>query len=92
MSGAGVSLAVPVVGRIPQPNQATPRGALLVDEAGNVAFTRPGGRFGVRAADGKVHIASERVCQTPVAIVPQAPQRLVVVCREGTLLFFGDPR
>jgi len=86
--GAGASTAMAVLGRVPQAQG--PRGAVATDTNGNVAFARPSGRFGVRAADGKVHIASERVCQTPTAIVPVADERVVVVCREGTLLFYGS--
>jgi hypothetical protein len=89
---AGAATPLAVLGRAAPPPQQTARGALATDERGDVAFARPAGRFGVRAADGTVRVASERVCQTPTAIVPLAPERLVVVCREGTLLFYGAPK
>lgn len=66
------------------------RTAPIVDKDGRVAFARPSGRFGVRATNGTV-TSTDRACNTPIAIVPQGPNQLLLACRDGTLVFFGEP-
>lgn len=78
--GRGVVAAPPV----------STRTVLLVDPDGRVAFARSGGRVGVRGADGTVRIAPERACATPTAILPMAKTSFAVVCREGTVILYGE--
>lgn len=67
----------------------TARTAPIVDKDGRVAFARPSGRFGVRGAKGTTS-TTDRACNTPIAIVPQADQQLLLACRDGTLIFYGE--
>lgn len=69
----------------------------VVDREGRVAFARSGGRFGLRGAGGdaaapaKLAFQTDRACTTPLAIVPVAASRLLLACREGTLILYaGD--
>jgi hypothetical protein len=70
--------------------QPSARLGTVVDRAGAVAFSRPQGRVGVRDTAGKVVVALERGCTTPLSITPTAPRKMLVACREGTLIMFGD--
>ena len=65
--------------------------ALVVDPEGRVAFARNSGKIGALSSDGAVHIASERQCARPVALLPSGKARFVVVCRSGSVALFGDP-
>jgi outer membrane protein assembly factor BamB len=62
----------------------------VVDRAGAVAFSRPQGRIGVRDTAGKIVVAVERGCTTPLSITPTAPRKMLAACREGTLIMLGD--
>lgn len=69
----------------------------VVDREGRVAFARSGGRFGLRGAGGdaavpaKIAFQTDRACTTPLALVPVAASRLLLACREGTLILYaGD--
>lgn len=70
--------------------QPLARLGVIVDQAGVVAFSRPQGRVGVRDTAGKLVIAADRGCTTPLSIIPTAPRQMLVACREGTLIFFGE--
>ncbi len=66
------------------------RALLLSDPDGRVAFARAGGKVGVRSPDGRVMIAPERGCTTPLALLPAGPGKMVLACREGGIVFYGD--
>lgn len=67
-----------------------PSPPLLADATGRVAFARAGGRVGVVAPEGDVTVVGERLCDTPLAIVPAAPRRVALACRDGSLWMLGD--
>ena len=67
-----------------------PSPPVVVDPVGRVAFVRFNGRAGVVAPDGRVDIASERVCAAPVAVVPGGEKRMLVACRDGGLWMYGE--
>lgn len=64
---------------------------LVADAYGRIAFARAGGRVGVVGPEGDVTVVGERLCDTPLALVPAAPRRMVLACRDGTLWMLGDP-
>ncbi|NUO47696.1 MAG: hypothetical protein HOV80_02440 [Polyangiaceae bacterium] len=66
------------------------RALLLADPEGRVAFARAGGKVGVRSPDGRVMIAPERGCTTPLALLPAGPGKMVLSCREGGIVFYGN--
>ncbi len=70
--------------------QAVARLGTVVDRAGAVAFSRPQGRIGVRDTAGKIVVAVERGCTTPLSITPTAPKKMLIACREGLLIMVGD--
>lgn len=82
-------LPPPRHGRIPM-NSFGFRPSPVVDDAGRVAFARPNGRFGIRNTDGKV-TTTDRACNTPLAIVPLSPGKLMLACRDGSLIFYEEP-
>jgi len=53
-------------------------------------FVRAGGRAGVVAPDGSVALAAERVCSAPVAVLPAGERRMLVACRDGTLVMLEE--
>jgi outer membrane protein assembly factor BamB len=73
-----------------------PSPPIVVDDSGRVAFVRSNGRLGVvtigedTGKPGRVEIASERVCATPVAILPAGDKRMLVACRDGALWMYGE--
>lgn len=67
-----------------------PSPPLVVDAQGRIAFARASGRVGVVGPDGSVSLAGERVCLTPVAVVPAGDKRLLLVCRDGGLWLYGE--
>ncbi|TKD02778.1 PQQ-binding-like beta-propeller repeat protein [Polyangium fumosum] len=71
------------------PADARSSPALLVDAEGRVAFARHNGRVGVARPDGNVALASERLCPAPVAMQPAGDDKLVVVCRDGSVWMLG---
>ncbi|NUP12441.1 MAG: hypothetical protein HOW73_40870 [Polyangiaceae bacterium] len=75
---------------MPMPNGSA-RVAPVVDGAGRVAFARQNGRFGVRDEQGKVN-ATDRGCSAPIAIVPVADGKVVLACRDGTLVTYQEAK
>jgi len=63
---------------------------VVVDREGRVGFVRAGGRAGVVAPDGSVALAAERVCSAPVAVLPAGERRMLVACRDGTLVMLEE--
>lgn len=62
----------------------------LTDNEGRTGFARVGGRIGIVAADGVVHLVPPPVCNSPAALAPAGPNRMVVGCRDGTILMIGE--
>ncbi|EYF04106.1 PQQ-like beta-propeller repeat protein [Chondromyces apiculatus] len=67
-----------------------PSPPVVLDGEGRVAFARAGGRAGVVQPDGSLALATERVCASPVAVLPGGARRMLVACRDGTLVMLGD--
>ncbi len=67
-----------------------PSPPLVVDPSGRVAFVRTGGRAGVVTPQGKVEVASERVCAQPIAVIPAGDKRLLIACKDGSLTMYGE--
>jgi outer membrane protein assembly factor BamB len=63
---------------------------LVTDAAGRVAFARVGGRVGVLSPDGTLAEIDQAHCAAPVALAPAGKGRLVVACRNGSVLMLGD--
>ncbi|MBL9020907.1 MAG: hypothetical protein JNL21_01855 [Myxococcales bacterium] len=76
---------------VPAPASST-RSVLLSDVEGRVAFARSGGKVGVRSPDGRVSIATERGCSSPVALLPLAKGKMVLACKEGAIIVYGEPQ
>jgi len=64
--------------------------AAVTDNDGFIAFARIGGRFGVVSPDGAVSLAVGRTCHSPAALAPAGAHRMVVACRDGAVLMFGE--
>jgi outer membrane protein assembly factor BamB len=62
----------------------------VTDAEGRVAFARFGGRIGVVASDGAVALVANPACNSPAALAPAGAKRMVVGCRDGTVLLIGD--
>jgi hypothetical protein len=69
---------------------ARPSPPVVVDQAGNVAFVRFGGRVGIVRPDGTVLVTSERLCNNPIGLQPAGDRKLVVACRDGTIWMLGS--
>ncbi len=67
-----------------------PSPPVVVDAWGRVAFVRGSGRAGVVSPEGHVEIASDRVCASPVAVLPAGDRRMLIVCHDGMLWMFGE--
>ncbi len=63
----------------------------LLDREGTVAFARPGGRLGL-IQGGKLSATTDRACSVPVFLTLIADNDLLVGCRDGTLIRFGEPK
>ncbi len=63
----------------------------LVDRDGQVAFARPGGRLGL-IERGKLSTTTDRACNVPVFLTLIGDKDLLVGCRDGTLIRFGEPK
>lgn len=85
------ALPVAIGGRAPPPQPPAHRTLLLADRDGRVAFARSGGKVGVRSPDGRVSIATERGCSSPVSLAPVADGKMVLACREGAIIVYGQP-
>jgi outer membrane protein assembly factor BamB len=62
----------------------------ITDDDGRVAFARVGGRIGVVAPDGSANLVANPGCSSPAALAPAGAKRLVVGCRDGTVVLVGD--
>ena len=62
----------------------------LTDGEGRIAFARVGGRVGIVGADGKVRMVTGSTCGSPAALAPAGPRRMVIGCRDGTVVMVGD--
>jgi len=72
------------------PIEFKPSPPLVVDPQGRIAFARSSGRVGVVGPDGAVSLAGERVCLTPVAVLPAGDRRMLLACRDGGLWLYGE--
>jgi len=72
------------------PADLKPSPPLVIDPSGRVAFVRPAGRAGLVTPEGKVEVVADRVCATPLAVLPGGEKRLLVACRDGLLLMYGE--
>jgi outer membrane protein assembly factor BamB len=63
---------------------------IVTDAAGRVGFARTGGRIGVVSPNGSVSAVDQTSCEVPVALAPAGNGRLVVACRDGSVLMFGE--
>jgi hypothetical protein len=64
--------------------------APITDHEGRTGFARVGGRLGVVLADGTLRAVVGPTCSSPAALSPAGPRRMVVGCRDGTILMLGD--
>ncbi|HMI83213.1 MAG TPA: hypothetical protein VK550_03915 [Polyangiaceae bacterium] len=64
----------------------------LTDAEGRIGFARVGGRVGVVAADGRMQLVVGSTCISPAALAPAGPRRMVVGCRDGTVVMIGESR
>jgi len=67
-----------------------PSPPVVVDSAGRVAFVRASGRAGVVSPEGHVEIAAERVCVSPVAVLPAGEKRMLIACHDGGLWMYAE--
>ncbi len=67
-----------------------PSPPIILDPQGRVGFLRANGRAGVVLPDGRVVVASERVCSAPIALQPAGEKRMVVACADGGLWMYGE--
>jgi hypothetical protein len=64
--------------------------APVTDDEGRVAFARVGDRIGVVGPDGAVSLVANPGCGSPAALAPAGARRIVVGCRDGTVIMIGD--
>jgi hypothetical protein len=62
----------------------------ITDREGRIAFARVGGRMGVVGANGTVRFVTGSTCGSPAALAPAGPRRMVIGCRDGTVVMVGD--
>jgi hypothetical protein len=62
----------------------------ITDADGRTAFARVGGRIGVVLPDGSVHLVPGATCASPAALAPGGARRMIVACRDGSLLMLGE--
>ncbi len=72
------------------PVEIKPSPAPMIDEEGQIAFVRASGRAGVISPRGALTLASERVCNSPIAALPAGQKRLLIACRDGGLWLYGE--
>ncbi len=63
--------------------------APIVDKSGDVAFVRPQRLALIRG--GRLDASTERVCASPASIALTSSSKLLVGCRDGSIVLFGDP-
>jgi hypothetical protein len=64
--------------------------AAVTDNDGFIAFARIGGKIGVISPEGAASLAVGRTCHSPAALAPAGVRRMVVACRDGAVLMFGE--
>jgi len=64
--------------------------APITDAEGRVAFARVGGKIGVVSPEGAVSMVRAPVCSSPAALAPAGSRKLVVACRDGTILMIAE--
>jgi hypothetical protein len=64
--------------------------APVTDSEGRTGFARVGGRIGIVTPDGGVQLVPAPACGSPAALAPAGPLRMVVGCRDGTILLIGE--
>jgi outer membrane protein assembly factor BamB len=69
---------------------AKPSPPLLIDPDGRIAFARSSGRAGVLSPGSAPVLAGEHLCASPLAILPAGNKRLLIACRDGGLLLYGE--
>jgi outer membrane protein assembly factor BamB len=84
--GGDAGALLPVFRRV----ELQPSPPLVVDPAGRVGFIRYSGRMGVVERDDQVEILDPRSCARPLALLPAGPGRVVVACRSGSLILWGE--
>ena len=62
----------------------------VTDDEGRTAFARVGGRAGIVASDGTINLLEGASCSSPSALAPAGPHRMVVGCRDGSILMIGE--
>jgi hypothetical protein len=62
----------------------------VTDPEGRIGFARVGGRVGIVSADGRVRMVTGSTCGSPAALSPAGPRRMVIGCRDGTVVMVGD--
>jgi hypothetical protein len=67
-----------------------PSPPVIVDDRGRVGFVRSGGRVGVATVEGAVSIASEKLCNAPIAVTAAGEKRMLASCRDGSLWMYGE--
>jgi hypothetical protein len=72
------------------PTELKPSPPVIVDPNGRIAFLRANGRAGMVAPSGRVEVLSERICATPVAVLPAGEKRVLIACRDGGLWMYGE--
>jgi hypothetical protein len=72
------------------PVEPKPSPALIVDPDGRIGFARANGRVGIVGPDGALALAGERVCVSPVGIVPAGEKRMLLACRDGGMWLYGE--
>ena len=61
------------------------------DEGGRIVFARILGRLGVVSSEGALHVVTDRVCGSPLSVLPAGPGRFMIACRDGAIAVYGDP-
>lgn len=72
------------------PIELKPSPPLIVDPTGSVGFARINGRVGVVGPEGSIALAGERVCGTPIGVVPAGNKRMLLACRDGGVWLYGE--
>jgi len=64
--------------------------APVTDDEGRTAFARVGGRMGTVASDGTINLVAGPSCSSPSALAPAGAHRMVVGCRDGSILMIEE--
>ena len=65
---------------------------LITDDLGRVGFARVGGPIGVVSPEGSVVLVDQARCAFPVALAPAGRGRMVVACRDGSIVMIGEAK